>query len=357
MTTTRKFTEAPPPFDDPSADIIVRSAEGVDFHMHKLLLSLASPFFKEMFELPQPPIDGGEVEGSPRLEVDNTRDGIPVILMYDDQNQACGQTVVEFMLSSCHPTCLQSNKPFLDAHILGTVVDVGRRYGMDGVVKSALRYPHILATNPFVLFPHACQQKLAEEGTLAAKETLRFRIKEFPHEPALKLISGYQYHALLKFHQRCGEATAILAQCDKMDWIPQSTLRLFPEQHHPCSSLETYRDSISTLSQWNQRAGVSTMLTWGMCVPTRGFPSSSIQQWWIDYMGSTSRALKSKPHSSTVDEPQRVDDAKGAACPNCAVQARVFMRNFIPIFKQQVEKVIHEVSLFLTDLLHRLIRA
>ncbi|KAJ7142264.1 hypothetical protein C8R44DRAFT_192014 [Mycena epipterygia] len=43
-----------PPFDDPGADIILRSSDRFDFHVRRLVLSLASPFFRDMFTLPQP---------------------------------------------------------------------------------------------------------------------------------------------------------------------------------------------------------------------------------------------------------------------------------------------------------------
>ncbi|KAJ7142265.1 hypothetical protein C8R44DRAFT_592907, partial [Mycena epipterygia] len=42
------------PFDDPGADVILRSSDGIDFRVHRLVLSLASPFFTSMFTLPQP---------------------------------------------------------------------------------------------------------------------------------------------------------------------------------------------------------------------------------------------------------------------------------------------------------------
>lgn len=42
------------PFDDLSADVVLRSSDGIDFRVHRIVLSLASPFFKEMFTLPQP---------------------------------------------------------------------------------------------------------------------------------------------------------------------------------------------------------------------------------------------------------------------------------------------------------------
>ena len=46
-------------FDDPNADIILRALgpRKRDFRVHKLLLSLASPVFKDMFSLPQPTSD------------------------------------------------------------------------------------------------------------------------------------------------------------------------------------------------------------------------------------------------------------------------------------------------------------
>ena len=42
------------------ADVIIRAAGTLDFHAHKLILSLVSPFFKDMFSLPQPPSDTPE---------------------------------------------------------------------------------------------------------------------------------------------------------------------------------------------------------------------------------------------------------------------------------------------------------
>ncbi|KAJ6525934.1 hypothetical protein DFH09DRAFT_1371810 [Mycena vulgaris] len=46
------------PFDDPAGDVILRLSDGIDFHVHRLVLSLASPFFKQMFTL-QPNAEPG----------------------------------------------------------------------------------------------------------------------------------------------------------------------------------------------------------------------------------------------------------------------------------------------------------
>ncbi|KAI0698249.1 hypothetical protein BC835DRAFT_1466668 [Cytidiella melzeri] len=42
------------PFNLPTADVVFRTSDHVDFHVHKLILSIASPFFTGMFSLPQP---------------------------------------------------------------------------------------------------------------------------------------------------------------------------------------------------------------------------------------------------------------------------------------------------------------
>ena len=42
-----------PAFDYDDADITLRSSDQVDYHVHKIILSTSSPFFKSMFSLPQ----------------------------------------------------------------------------------------------------------------------------------------------------------------------------------------------------------------------------------------------------------------------------------------------------------------
>lgn len=49
--------DAASPFDDRNADVIFRSSDDIDFHVHKSILSFASPFFHDLFTLPcGPPI-------------------------------------------------------------------------------------------------------------------------------------------------------------------------------------------------------------------------------------------------------------------------------------------------------------
>ena len=52
------------------ADVIIRAAGARDFYAHKYFLSFVSPFFKDMFTIPQPPIDPPGAQ--PRVDVDES---------------------------------------------------------------------------------------------------------------------------------------------------------------------------------------------------------------------------------------------------------------------------------------------
>ena len=57
--------------DVPDANIILRSSDQVNFRVHKSLLAMSSPFFKDLLSLPQPP--GDELV-----------DGLPVVQLSED---------------------------------------------------------------------------------------------------------------------------------------------------------------------------------------------------------------------------------------------------------------------------------
>jgi len=72
-------------FDAPDADIILRALgpPSRDFRLHKLVLSLASPVFKDMFSLPQPAPDGSRtpsVAGVEIIEVIDSPDALDTVL-------------------------------------------------------------------------------------------------------------------------------------------------------------------------------------------------------------------------------------------------------------------------------------
>jgi BTB/POZ domain len=62
-------TMSPPkPFDLPDANFIIQSSDNINFRIHKSVLALASPFFKNLLSLPQPS-DADIVDGLPVIQL------------------------------------------------------------------------------------------------------------------------------------------------------------------------------------------------------------------------------------------------------------------------------------------------
>ena len=99
------------------ADIILRASGGKEFHAHKIILSLASPVFRDMFSVPQPPL--AKSSELPIVDVDN----LPEVL--------------EMFLQTTHPTAnplindiktLTSIVRLADKYDAGAVLDVHKEY-------------------------------------------------------------------------------------------------------------------------------------------------------------------------------------------------------------------------------------
>jgi hypothetical protein len=125
---------------------------------------------------------------------------------------------------------------------LGSAVAIARARGCSfkwpSLLSMLLRDGIIWAVKQSLsLSPITSRHELGPKATLAAQGTLRFQVANFPREPALKPISGFQYHNLLGFHKRCGTTVPILATLSYVrQWISEQTLRLFTENHNECSA-------------------------------------------------------------------------------------------------------------------------
>lgn len=187
------ITDANAPFDDPNADIILRSSDNIDFKVYKLLLSMASDFFRDMFLLPQ------------TLPVTNAtaRDGLPVIQVSETAN------ILQMLLSMCYPMGAV-DQPALDKlKEVDHLLDAAIKYNIDRVekrVREALVSPQCLLNNEVRVFAIACRHRLVTEAKAAARATLEQPIMEMDGGPELKLLSAEIFFRLLKYHASCVKA-------------------------------------------------------------------------------------------------------------------------------------------------------
>jgi len=71
------ITNASSPFDGPDADVILRSADKVDFRVFKMFIAFVSPIFKDIFALPR--ASKGKSAGE-----DAMKDHLPIIQMTEN---------------------------------------------------------------------------------------------------------------------------------------------------------------------------------------------------------------------------------------------------------------------------------
>lgn len=180
-------------FDDPTADFILRSSlPATDFHVHRLLLSLASPFFDQMLSLPQP--SSKELAKIPIVEVAEP----PGIL----------QQLLQFIYPVPDPTIDDD----LDTLIL--VLHAAIKYDILPAIESLRKQlvsEHYLQQDPTRIYAVASRYELEEEAKVASKHTLGISILDGPLSEELRYISAYSYHRLLALHHtRARAAKALL---------------------------------------------------------------------------------------------------------------------------------------------------
>lgn len=184
-------------FNSPTADVLLRSADGVDFRVHKLFLSEASSVFGDMFASPHTgPPSPDNASSLPAGESDEVVDGLPVITLSES-----GSTL-EALLGFLYPGKGGEIKALA---IASAVVGATHKYSMPGVRKQLERvvlHPCILDKEPMRVYALACRYDMPEVAKAAAKATLSHpfpepSIPEFDDLPATALCN------LLNYRQKC----------------------------------------------------------------------------------------------------------------------------------------------------------
>ncbi|EIN03885.1 hypothetical protein PUNSTDRAFT_146851 [Punctularia strigosozonata HHB-11173 SS5] len=212
------IVDADYPFNKQSADIIFRTSDHVDFHVHKCILSEASPLFDTMFTLPQP--GGQQVASSTLLRaapsavdcVQETKHGRPVIEVTET---AAG---FGLLLRLCYPYETPKTD---DLDQATAALSAAVKYDMAGPTKLlAPRLREFAATCPLRVYAYAVRNEMEEEARFAASASLRLAIKdlELQQEQGEIEISATAYQTLIRYVLQCQTETAALAT--DFTWIP-----------------------------------------------------------------------------------------------------------------------------------------
>ncbi|KAK7053849.1 hypothetical protein R3P38DRAFT_2683147 [Favolaschia claudopus] len=173
---------------DNPPDIILRSSDLVDFHVHKSVLSFASTFFRDMFLLPEGP--------------NVVKDGKPVAPLPEPSQ------VANILLALCYPRSICVNS-FLDLDGVDDAYEAADKYqilGGQAVLERLLDEPRFLEKEPHRVFAIACHRGLEKQAKAAAMATLKLpafipniRVPEFNSISALKV------RQLEEFRYQCSQ--------------------------------------------------------------------------------------------------------------------------------------------------------
>jgi len=180
---------APYEFDAPDTDAILRSLDGKEFRVHRLILSLSSPVFQGMFSLPQPTDLSSEI---PSVDVPEPSDILQPFIQY------------------LYP---RSPPKISDISMWEALYAIADKYGAE-VVTDPLRdmlIPRFLETSPLRVYALASRWCFEDVAKIASTRTLKIDIfKDFPREDA-ELMDGVACQKLYLLHfNRRGAAQVLI---------------------------------------------------------------------------------------------------------------------------------------------------
>lgn len=310
-------TCASAPFDHAKADVILRSADGVEFRIFMLFLSLASPIFEALFSLPQAPGGASDQE---------MKDGLAVIAVSEDSK------TLDSFLRFCYPSTLAEDPSLDNLTEVLSVLAAARKYELELIerkVCQALANPKVLETEPLRCFAIARNARLKHETITAARHNLRQ-----PLIPALfaeiHLITASDFLALLTYHKKC--IIAVQALMKDLTWMTD---------HYGSLGGCGWLFNRTSNNHYNQYCC-------GQGTDNRFFPwSTAPLAWWTTYMQEMYELLQDSPSGDTVRAAadRTIHKVRSAGCGACPGRVNEAMTEFSNLLALKVEEAVAPIEL------------
>ncbi|KAG2075608.1 hypothetical protein BDR04DRAFT_1133244 [Suillus decipiens] len=303
MENTEKIAIARAPFDDhTNCDIIFRSADDVDFHVFKLILSLMSPVFKDMITLPQN-------ESQPGVS------SVPIITVTESS------TILESLLLLCYPATTPTFGSLDDANM---VMKAARKYDMQAALTRVadLAMAQFLPNHFLELYALSCRFGWPHHAQTAATRALEIRDLGRPSNifNGMRDLTALDYHRLLDYHYRCSIAAQAVG--GSLSWLDISYkyMQMWKECH--CKNSR----SVTLQAQ---------------------FGNVKVAMWFHEYLVSSGKELLARPCGATLTESSvyNLAIAKATGCDYCRACIVQHMDAFRTLYIAQVEKVVATVKL------------
>ena len=183
---------APYNFEAADTDAILRPLDGKELRVHKVILSLASPVFQGMLNLPQP---AGFSPKIPKIDIPESSDILQPLIQY---------------LYPCSPPEIS------DISMWAALYTIADKYSVESVTDllRGMLIPRFLKASPLRVYALASCWGFEEEAKAASRGTLTMDIsKGFPEEDAT-LMGTIACQKLYLLHiQRRDKARPLLNNC------------------------------------------------------------------------------------------------------------------------------------------------
>ncbi|PBK93675.1 hypothetical protein ARMGADRAFT_131713 [Armillaria gallica] len=213
------ITTADDPFNDPtdSVDLVIRTADRVDFFILSALLSLRSP--SSVF---------GHILPDYMLDTDSERDGFPVFEVEDDSDTF--RTILLF----CYPYMAPEMESVQKFRAVGEALD---KYRMDRAMErfvQAVLASSMISEQPLRVFAVAVANGWKTLGEAAARNILATPFNQAISDvEELNELSARNLLRLEEYHVRCGKAAQIQVRRDSLPWLRRKTSGLLFLQKTP----------------------------------------------------------------------------------------------------------------------------
>ncbi|KAG0709448.1 hypothetical protein DFH29DRAFT_231260 [Suillus ampliporus] len=316
MSDTEEITTAEAPFDNPDCDVILRSTDGVNFHVFKLILSLASPVFKDMFTLPQN-----------TLQSDVS--SVPVIPVSEDS------TTIQFLLLLCYP--YPAPAPTFDSlNDAKAVVQAAMKYDMQANLSRVgdLIIAQLLPQHTLDIYALFCQVGWQHHAQIAATKALEIKDLGRPSNgfDGMRDITVLDYHRLLVYHYECGVAAQALSDT-LSSWLVGSSQRGLETLWYNCRNCKGTRSGREVKLERKERPpGFDSR---------RFSATATIIPWLDEYLDESGKELFSRPCESTLRESENYNRAiiTATECSSCRTTVVQSMDKFRALYIAQVDKV------------------
>jgi hypothetical protein len=172
----------------PNADIILQSSDLVNFRVHRLVLVTSSPFFRDMFSLPQPSDDVAP-------------DGLPVLHLSETAE------VLNSLISMLYPVLPEMPRSMDNTLALLAATEKYDMGAIQSFIRAEVSCKQLLSPSDsggaFHMFTAACSKQLIPEMETAARLTLGYPLTFESVGEALRTFDGEALCGLFDFRKRC----------------------------------------------------------------------------------------------------------------------------------------------------------